>query len=109
MTVGLVALCAADAAAYLAWGWGTREDADRRVEVFAGVVTAAALVVVVALPQPLAAAAAVGALWGRCLWDLLHMGRAPLLGTDLPGRFPPVALVAKAAATALTLLFAFPA
>lgn len=107
--MGLVALAAADAGAYAAWGWGTGQDGDRRVEIFAGAVTAAALVAVVALPQPLAAAAVVGVLSGRCLWDLLHVGAAPLLGTDVPPRYPWVSLVAKATATALVLLFGLPA
>ncbi len=109
VTVGLAALAAADAAAYAAWGWGTGEDGDRRAEVFAGVVTAAALVVAVALPIRFAAAAMVGTLWGRCVWDVLHTGRVKLVGTDLPPRYPVVALTAKAVACALFLLFAFPA
>jgi len=108
-TVALVGVAVADAAAYLAWGWGTREGADRRVEVFAATVTAAAIVVAVALPLRLAAAALVGVLWGRAVWDALHLGRAPLLATDVPPGYPWAALVAKAAATALYLLFAVPA
>ncbi len=108
-TVGLVALAAADAAAYLAWGWRTREDADRRAEVGAAVATAAALVAVVALPPELAAAGIVAVLWTRGAWDWLHAGGSPPLGTDVPPDYPWVALVAKAVATALFLLFAFPA
>jgi hypothetical protein len=109
VTFALVALAAADGAAYLAWGWGTREAPDRRAEVFAAVVTACALVVAAALPARLAAAALVGTLWGRAVWDVLHAGRVPLIGTDIPPRYPWVSLVAKAVATALYLLFAFPA
>jgi hypothetical protein len=93
----------------MAWGWGTGQDEDARAETFAAVVTAVALSAAVLLPERLAGAALVGILWGRGLWDFLHMGAAPLLGTDLPRRYPWVSVVVKAGASALYLLFALPA
>ena len=109
-TVGaLIAGLAFDAGVYAASYRGTLGDLERTVEPVALLVTAAGLALALLLTGRAAGAAVLTALFARALFDALHLGDGNVLVIALPRDYALYAMVAKLAAAALFILFAFPA
>ena len=106
---GLVALVAFDAGVYADAYRGTRGELERIAEPVGLLATAFGLAIALIMPGRAAGVAVLTVLGARVIFDVLHLGDGNVLAINLPKDWALYSMVAKLAAGAVFVLFAFPA
>jgi hypothetical protein len=105
----LVALVAFDAGVYADAYRGTKGELERVAEPVAMLATAVGLAIALIVPGRSAGVAVLTLLGARAIFDVLHLGDGNVLAINLPKDWALYSMVAKVAAGAVFVLFAFPA